>query len=56
VLVGRDNWSGLLTWLKDTVLARGNIGPAEFALLTLVDDPEEVVAVIRKAHDGQGLL
>jgi uncharacterized protein (TIGR00730 family) len=56
VLVGRDYWSGLLAWLKDTVLARGNIGTAEFSLLTVADDPEEVVAVIRKAHDGQGLV
>jgi uncharacterized protein (TIGR00730 family) len=56
VLVGRDYWSGLFAWLKDTVLARGNIGTAEFSLLTVADDPEEVVAVIRKAHDGQGLV
>jgi uncharacterized protein (TIGR00730 family) len=56
VLVGRDYWSGLLSWLKDTVLARGNIGPAEFSLITVVDHPEEVVAVIREAHDGHGLV
>jgi uncharacterized protein (TIGR00730 family) len=55
VLVGREYWSGLLSWLKETMLARGNIGPAEFSLLSVVDDPEEVVAIIRKAHDGQGL-
>jgi uncharacterized protein (TIGR00730 family) len=55
VLVGRDYWSGLLTWLKDTMLARGNIGPAEFSLITIADDPEEVVTVIREAHNGHGL-
>ncbi len=27
VLVGREYWSGLLSWLKDTMLARANIGP-----------------------------
>src|SRR5712692_10635118 len=26
VLVGRNYWSGLLAWLKDTMLARANIG------------------------------
>ena len=31
VLVGRDYWSGLLTWLQDTMLARANIGPTEFS-------------------------
>ena len=55
ILVGRNYWAGLLSWLKDTVLARGNIGPAEFSLISVVDDPEEVVAIIREAHDGHGL-
>ena len=56
VLVGREYWSGLLSWLKETMLARANIGPAEFTLISVVDHPEEVVAVIREAHDGQGLI
>src|ERR1700751_5648732 len=50
VLVGRDYWSGLLSWLQDAVQARANIGPAEFGLISVVDEPEEVVAVIREAH------
>ena len=29
VLVGRAYWSGLLAWLRETMLAEGNIGPAE---------------------------
>jgi uncharacterized protein (TIGR00730 family) len=52
VLVGRDYWSGLLSWLRDTVQARGNIGPAEFALISVVDEPDEVVEIIRMAHIG----
>ena len=56
VLVGREYWSGLLSWLKETMLARANIGPAEFSLFRVVDDPEKVVAIIREAHDGQGLI
>src|SRR6266516_3060007 len=56
VLVGRDYWSGLLSWLKETMLLRANIGPAEFSLVSVVDDPQEVVAIIRKAHDGPGLI
>jgi len=55
ILVGRDYWSGLLSWLKDTVLARGNIGLAEFSLISLADDADEVVGIIREAHDGHGL-
>jgi uncharacterized protein (TIGR00730 family) len=55
VLVGREYWSGLLSWLKNTMLARANIGPAEFSLISVADDADEVVEIIRKAHDGQGL-
>ncbi len=55
ILVGRDYWAGLLSWLQDTVLARGNIGPAEFSLIRVADDPDEVVAIIRDAHEGHGL-
>jgi uncharacterized protein (TIGR00730 family) len=53
VLVGSSYWSGLLSWLKDTMLARGNIGPNDLSLLSIADHPEEVVQIIRKAHGGQ---
>jgi uncharacterized protein (TIGR00730 family) len=53
VLVGRSYWSGLLSWLQDTMLARANIGPAELSLLRLVDDPEEAVKIILEAHSTQ---
>jgi uncharacterized protein (TIGR00730 family) len=56
VLVGREYWSGLLSWLKDTMLARANIGPGELDLLKLADDPDEVVSIIREAHNGTGLV
>jgi uncharacterized protein (TIGR00730 family) len=52
VLVGRAYWSGLLSWLQDTVQARANIGPAEFGLISVVDEPDQVVEIIRKAHTG----
>ena len=55
VLVGRDYWSGLLSWLQGTMLARANIGPDEFSLIKVADDADEVVRVIRQAHEGNGL-
>jgi uncharacterized protein (TIGR00730 family) len=55
VLVGRAYWSGLLAWLQDTMLAKANIGPTEFSLIHVADDPDEVVAIIRDAHNGHGL-
>jgi uncharacterized protein (TIGR00730 family) len=52
VLVGSEYWSGLLDWLKTTMLAEGKIGQDELALLHLADDPDEVVRIIREAHKG----
>ncbi|TVZ06250.1 TIGR00730 family Rossman fold protein [Trebonia kvetii] len=52
VLVGSEYWSGLLDWLKTTMLAEGKIGHDELALLHQADDPDEVVSIIREAHKG----
>src|SRR6202451_70818 len=52
VLVGSAYWSGLLDWLKTTMLAEGNIGSEELTLFQVVDEPDEVVKIIRKAHEG----
>jgi uncharacterized protein (TIGR00730 family) len=56
VLVGSSYWSGLLTWLREKVLAEGNIHPEELDLIQVVDDPEQVVKIIKKAHAGMTLL
>jgi uncharacterized protein (TIGR00730 family) len=50
VLVGSAYWSGLLDWLKSTMLAEGKIGQEELALLHIADDPDEVVKIIKAAH------
>jgi predicted Rossmann-fold nucleotide-binding protein len=50
--VGSTYWSGLLDWLKPTMLAEGNIGSEELALFQVVDDADEVVKIIKKAHEG----
>ena len=55
VLVGSAYWNGMLGWLKDTMLAEGKIGADELALIQVVDDPEEVVKIIKKAHAGMTL-
>ena len=52
VLVGSAYWSGLIDWLKATMLADGKIGPEELALLHIADDADEVVQIIKEAHAG----
>src|SRR5580704_14298922 len=52
LLVGSKYWGGLVTWLKQTMLAEGKIGPDELSLLHIADDPDEVVKIIKAAHAG----
>ena len=53
VLVGTDYWSGLLDWLRGTVLADGKIAEADLGRLTLTDDIDEAVDLMVKARDRQ---
>src|SRR5262249_39992695 len=43
VLFGRQYWRGLFQWLRDTVLADGNISPTDMQRLLVTDRPEEAV-------------
>ncbi len=48
VLVGTHYWSGLWDWIRETLLSRRLISPADAQLVTLLDDPEEVVRTIKR--------
>jgi uncharacterized protein (TIGR00730 family) len=50
VLVGKEYWQGMIDWLKKSVLAQGNISPEEIDLMQIVDEPEEVCAIINKRY------
>ena len=52
VLVGSSYWSGLLSWMRDTVAGQGKISPGDLDLLCIADEPGEVVRIIRAAHSN----
>ncbi len=47
VLVGKKFWSGLIDWIKDTLIeAENNVSAEDMDLFTVVDTPTEAVKVI----------
>jgi uncharacterized protein (TIGR00730 family) len=50
VLVGRDYWGGLISWLKKSVLEMNAIEPEDIDLMHIVDEPDEVRAIINKRY------
>ena len=51
VLVGTSYWSGLIDWLRGTVLADGKIAEADLERLTLTDDIDEAVELMVRGRD-----
>ncbi|KGL60401.1 hypothetical protein SAMN04487762_1022 [Polaribacter sp. Hel1_33_78] len=50
VLVGTEFWSGLLEWIKKTLIAQGNISEEDLKLFRIVDTAEEAVAHLNKFY------
>ncbi len=54
VLVGSKFWSGLLDWMRTTLLSEGMIGPADLDMMQIVDDSDSVVNAIFDFHEARG--
>ena len=52
-LLGVDYWQGMISWLRDTVLADGKISPADLDLITVTDDVDEAVRLMVRAREHQ---
>jgi uncharacterized protein (TIGR00730 family) len=50
VLFGSAYWSGLLDWLRATMIPDGKINPTDLELVQLCDDVDEVVDIIRRSE------
>ncbi len=56
ILVGTAYWSGLIDWLRATVLERGAIGAKDLNMLRLTDDPAEAARWVMGTSDvGSGV-
>lgn len=55
VLFGSEYWSGLIEWVRTTMLAGGKVSEGDLGLMALTDSPEEVLELILSStRDGSG--
>ena len=48
ILVGSNFWSGLLDWVKNTLVEENTITETDFDIFNVVDTPEEAVQIIKR--------
>ncbi|MCE5335935.1 MAG: TIGR00730 family Rossman fold protein [Desulfobacteraceae bacterium] len=48
ILVGSEYWGGLLDWIKKTLVDGCFISPEDIDLVSVLDDPDEIVHTIKK--------
>jgi predicted Rossmann-fold nucleotide-binding protein len=46
VLLGTAYWSGLIGWLRETMLGDGYVGAGDLDLISLTDDVGEAVRIV----------
>ena len=55
LLVGSSYWTGLVEWLRESVLGGGKIDPDDLELLHVTDDLDRVVESVERAAAAQGV-
>ncbi|MGY1607344.1 MULTISPECIES: LOG family protein [unclassified Geodermatophilus] len=53
VLFGTEYWSGLVDWIRGSLLESGTISAGDLDLFTVTDDVDEVLARIREAETAR---
>ena len=51
ILVGTKFWTGMLEWMKKTQIDGGLVSPGDTRWVSIVDSPEEVIALLEKPHN-----
>ena len=55
ILMGSEYWSGLLAWIRGTVLAHGKISETDLDMFQVTDDIDEVVRIVVAAREHHKL-
>jgi hypothetical protein len=53
ILFGTHYWAGLMRWMQSRVLGEHKISDGDLDLMSITDDPKEVVRLVAKAYKAQ---
>ena len=51
IMVGSAYWSGLINWMKGSLLKEKMISKEDLEIFQVLDDPEDILKTIKKFHD-----
>ncbi len=54
ILVHRPFWQGLIDWVGGTLVSAGTVSPEDMDLLTVLDDPKDVLDAIFRYYESRG--
>lgn len=55
VLVSKSYWGGLINWIRERMVEEGKINEEELDIFSVVDEPEEAVAIIESYYNKYAL-
>ena len=50
ILIGKEYWKGLVSWMKDTMLKERLVSKQDLALYKVTDNPDDVLRIIKKFY------
>jgi len=50
ILVGKEYWKGLISWIKNTLMVQGTVEEKDMKLFSVVDKSQEVLSAINKFY------
>ena len=54
--MGESFWRGLLDWFKNTLAEEGTISDEDLELVTVIDEPQEIVNAIFAHYETRSIL
>jgi uncharacterized protein (TIGR00730 family) len=54
ILVCSEFWSGMVDWLKQSLIGEGMIAPEDMDLIQIIDEPAKVVDAIFQYYETRG--